>query len=110
MRAPGRFATLVGAVPRLLLITALAVVNNIPDFHQDRLVGKRNLVDAESNEKIVNAVERIAGERGVPMAQIALAWVLANPIVTSPIVGPTKPHHLADAVAAPPNSFHRPKH
>jgi aryl-alcohol dehydrogenase-like predicted oxidoreductase len=34
------------------------------------------------------------------MAQIALAWVLRNPVVAAPIVGPTKPHHLADAIAA----------
>jgi aryl-alcohol dehydrogenase-like predicted oxidoreductase len=34
------------------------------------------------------------------MAQVALAWVLKNPVVTAPIVGPTKPHHLPDAVAA----------
>ncbi len=34
------------------------------------------------------------------MAQVAMAWVLKNPVVTAPIVGATKPHHLADAVAA----------
>ena len=34
------------------------------------------------------------------MAQVALAWVLKNHVVTAPIVGATKPHHLADAVAA----------
>jgi aryl-alcohol dehydrogenase-like predicted oxidoreductase len=34
------------------------------------------------------------------MAQVALAWVLHNPVVAAPIVGPTKPHHLSDAVAA----------
>jgi aryl-alcohol dehydrogenase-like predicted oxidoreductase len=34
------------------------------------------------------------------MAQIALAWVLKNPVITAPIVGATKPHHLADAAAA----------
>ena len=34
------------------------------------------------------------------MAQVALAWVLQNPVVSAPIVGATKPHHLADAVAA----------
>jgi aryl-alcohol dehydrogenase-like predicted oxidoreductase len=33
------------------------------------------------------------------MAQVALAWVLKNPVVSAPIVGATKPHHLADAVA-----------
>ncbi len=36
----------------------------------------------------------------MPMAQVALAWVLRNPSVVAPIVGPTKEHHLADAVAA----------
>ena len=34
------------------------------------------------------------------MAQVALAWVLKNPVVSAPIVGATKSHHLADAVAA----------
>ncbi|HEY3337348.1 MAG TPA: aldo/keto reductase [Propionicimonas sp.] len=54
----------------------------------------------DSDQQIVAAVERIATERGVPMAQVALAWVLRNPVVSAPIVGSTKPHHLADAVAA----------
>ena len=34
------------------------------------------------------------------MAQVALAWVLRNPLVSAPIVGATKPHHLTEAVAA----------
>ncbi len=38
--------------------------------------------------------------RGVPRAQVALAWVLQNPVVTAPIVGASKPGHLEDAVAA----------
>ena len=53
-----------------------------------------------SDQAIVDAVHRIAQARGVSMAQIAMAWVLKNPVVTAPIVGPTKPHHLSDAVAA----------
>jgi aryl-alcohol dehydrogenase-like predicted oxidoreductase len=44
-------------------------------------------------------VQRIAEARDVPMAQIAMAWVLKNPVVSAPIVGSTRPHHLADAVA-----------
>ena len=52
------------------------------------------------DQPIVDGVQRIADQRGVPMAQVALAWVLRNPVVTAPIVGPTKPHHLADAVGA----------
>ncbi|WP_413249170.1 aldo/keto reductase [Sinomonas flava] len=54
----------------------------------------------ETNEPIVDAVQRVAEARGVPMAQVALAWVLRNPVVTAPIVGATKSHHLPDAAAA----------
>jgi aryl-alcohol dehydrogenase-like predicted oxidoreductase len=56
--------------------------------------------DGDENRPIVDAVQRVAEARGVPMAQVALAWVLRNPSVDAPIVGPTKSHHLADAVAA----------
>ncbi|WP_030616290.1 aldo/keto reductase [Streptomyces fulvoviolaceus] len=54
----------------------------------------------DSDRQTVDAVQRIAEERGVSMAQVAMAWVLKNPVVSSPIVGATKPHHLADAVTA----------
>jgi aryl-alcohol dehydrogenase-like predicted oxidoreductase len=54
----------------------------------------------EENRPIVDAVQEIAETRGIPMAQVALAWVMENPSVAAPIVGPTKEHHLADAVAA----------
>ena len=54
----------------------------------------------DANPPIVAAVEQVAAARGLPMAQVALAWVLRNPVVTAPIVGPTKEHHLADAVQA----------
>ena len=49
---------------------------------------------------VADAVRVVAEGRGVPRAQIALAWVLNNPAVTSPIIGATKPHHIDDAVAA----------
>jgi len=55
---------------------------------------------AANDQPIADAVQRVAEARGIPMAQVALAWVLHNPVVAAPIVGPTKPHHLADAVAA----------
>ncbi|GAB2568001.1 oxidoreductase [Paractinoplanes abujensis] len=56
--------------------------------------------EGDENRPIVDAVRRVAEARGVPMAQVALAWVLRNPVVDAPIVGPTKSHHLTDAVAA----------
>src|SRR5690242_18563546 len=61
-------------------------------------MGQRYVDDV--NQPIVEAVQKVAEGRGVPMAQVALAWVLSNPVVAAPIVGPTKEHHLADAVAA----------
>jgi 1-deoxyxylulose-5-phosphate synthase len=48
----------------------------------------------------VDAVSDVATRRGVPQAQVALAWLLSKSGVTSPIVGATTPHHLSDAIAA----------
>ena len=49
---------------------------------------------------IAKRVAEIADERGVPRAQVALAWLCAKPAVTAPIVGATKLEHLDDAAAA----------
>jgi len=49
---------------------------------------------------VVERVAEIASERAVPAAQVALAWLLAKPGVTAPIVGATKLHHVTDALAA----------
>jgi aryl-alcohol dehydrogenase-like predicted oxidoreductase len=54
----------------------------------------------ESDFDIVDRVGEVAGERGVPSAQVALAWLLHKPGVTAPIVGATKIGHLEDAIAA----------
>jgi aryl-alcohol dehydrogenase-like predicted oxidoreductase len=54
----------------------------------------------DADRAIVDAVGAIANDRGVPRAQVAMAWLLQKPGVTSPIVGAGKPHHLTDAVAA----------
>jgi aryl-alcohol dehydrogenase-like predicted oxidoreductase len=54
----------------------------------------------EADKAVVERVTEVARKRGVPQAQIALAWMLQKPFITSPIVGATKPQHLEDAVAA----------
>jgi aryl-alcohol dehydrogenase-like predicted oxidoreductase len=54
----------------------------------------------DADHKTVDALQALAAQRGVPMAQIALAWHLSKPFVTAPIIGATKPEHLNDAVAA----------
>ena len=56
--------------------------------------------DRDVDQSVVDAIQQIAEARGVPMAQIALAWVLSKLVVSCPIVGATKPHHLQHAVAA----------
>ena len=63
-------------------------------------IGHKLMTGAESNHRIVDAVEAIAGERGVSMAQLALAWVMAKSAVSAPIGGATRPGHIEDAVAA----------
>jgi aryl-alcohol dehydrogenase-like predicted oxidoreductase len=54
----------------------------------------------EADKAIVDRVGQLSKARGLPHAQIALAWLLQKPAVTAPIVGATKPHHLEDAVGA----------
>ena len=60
----------------------------------------QNMYYAEDDFKIVDAVSRVAQRRGVNNAQVALAWALSKPGITSPIIGATKMQHLEDAVAA----------
>ncbi len=54
----------------------------------------------EADRKVVDRLGEVAEKRGIPHAKVALAWLLAKPGVTAPIVGASKPHHLEDAVAA----------
>jgi aryl-alcohol dehydrogenase-like predicted oxidoreductase len=54
----------------------------------------------DEDKAIVDRVAEVAAARDLPRAQVALAWLMAQPAVTSPIVGVTKPAHLQDAVAA----------
>lgn len=55
---------------------------------------------ADADRAVVEAVAAVAARRGVPRAQVALAWLLAKPGITAPIVGATKLPHLDDAIAA----------
>jgi aryl-alcohol dehydrogenase (NADP+) len=54
----------------------------------------------EPDHAVVEAVGEVAKARGVPNMQVALAWVLSKSVVTAPIIGASKAHHIADAVAA----------
>ena len=60
----------------------------------------RRLYYQESDYRILDRVTDLAKKRGISNAQIALAWMLHKPAITSPIIGATKPHHLEEAVKA----------
>ena len=64
------------------------------DPMQKRRYGK------QSDAEVIEAVQGVAKARGLPPAQVALAWLLSKPGVSAPIIGATKPHHIEDAVKA----------
>jgi aryl-alcohol dehydrogenase-like predicted oxidoreductase len=66
----------------------------------DKYGEKLYAATVEADRRVAAAVASIAETRGLPRAQIALAWLLHKPVVTAPIVGASKPGHLEDAVAA----------
>jgi aryl-alcohol dehydrogenase-like predicted oxidoreductase len=69
-------------------------------YETDQFGKKMYSQTEEADRRVVDRLAQVAGKRGVPLAQVALAWLLSKAAVTAPIVGATKPHHLEDAVAA----------
>ncbi len=67
-------------------------------YQSDSLAKSR--YEQEDNLTTVERVSEVAEKRGIPMAQVALAWMYTKPNIASPIIGTTKPHHLDDALAA----------
>jgi aryl-alcohol dehydrogenase-like predicted oxidoreductase len=66
----------------------------------DQVIKRLYTQTEEADRLVVEAVARVAAERGIPRAQVALAWVLRNPVVSAPIVGASRLGQLGDAVAA----------
>ena len=60
----------------------------------------KSLYKSESDFEIIARLKEIASERGLPDAQVALAWMLNKPAITAPVIGASKQGHLEDAVAA----------
>jgi 1-deoxyxylulose-5-phosphate synthase len=60
----------------------------------------RRLYYQESDYQVLDRVTDLAKKRGISSAQVAIAWMLHKPGITSPIVGATKPHHLDEAIKA----------
>jgi aryl-alcohol dehydrogenase-like predicted oxidoreductase len=66
----------------------------------DKYMETLNIGGSDVEYEIAERVRVVAERLGVSRATVAVAWVLANPTVTSPIIGMSKPHHLPDAVKA----------
>jgi 1-deoxyxylulose-5-phosphate synthase len=66
----------------------------------DEAFGRLFAKTEDADRKVVDRVAQVAAARGIPRAQVALAWLLAKPVVTAPIVGATKLQHLDDALAS----------
>ena len=66
----------------------------------DEAFGRLFAKTEDADRKVVDRVAQVAAERGIPRAQVALAWLLAKPVITAPIVGATKLQHLDDALAS----------
>ena len=73
----------------------------VTDRAKNDAFAKRIFANSMALDKpVVDRVMEVAREHGVPPSQIALAWLLRNPVISSPIVGATKPQHLEDAVGS----------
>src|SRR4051795_224259 len=66
----------------------------------DEAFGRLFAKTEDADRKVVDWVAQVAAAHGIPRAQVALAWLLAKPVITAPIVGATKLQHLDDALAS----------
>jgi aryl-alcohol dehydrogenase-like predicted oxidoreductase len=93
----------VGVIPWSPLARGVLAGNRTRDGRNTTRAHSDDIADnlySESDFAVVDAVQSVADARGLPPAQIALAWMLHKPVVDAPIVGATKPGHIEDAVAA----------
>ena len=94
----------IGVIPWSPLARGLLTGNRVKDGGETERArtdafGKR-LYTRDEDFVIANRVSEVAQARGIPAAQVALAWMLSKPVITAPIIGATKMQHLEDAVAA----------
>jgi aryl-alcohol dehydrogenase-like predicted oxidoreductase len=66
----------------------------------DEAFGRLFANTEDADKKVIDRVAQVAASRGISRAQVALAWLLAKPVITAPIVGATKLEHLDDAIAS----------
>ena len=94
----------IGVIPWSPLARGLLTGNRVRDASKTERAKTdafaKRLYISDVDFAIAGRVEEVAQARGIPSAQVALAWMLSKPVITAPIIGATKPHHLEDAVTA----------
>jgi aryl-alcohol dehydrogenase-like predicted oxidoreductase len=91
----------VGVIPWSPLARGMLAGNRRADTVRSRSDQfSKDMYSSPADDKVVDKVIELAAARGVPPAQVALAWLLHKPVVTAPIIGASKPQHLDDAIAA----------
>ncbi|KNE54200.1 hypothetical protein AMAG_17633 [Allomyces macrogynus ATCC 38327] len=87
---------------RGLLAGKTGTIRANTDKGRDQWFGKSNATELEqaTNDAVLARVRAIAETRNVPMARVALAWLLGQPGATAPIVGINKPEYIEDMIAA----------
>lgn len=94
----------IAVIPFSPLARGVLARKPLPDQNETQRALSDDLIksryDREDNAPILERVSAVAEARGLPMAQVALAWMLSKPVVTAPIIGATRPNHLEDAIAA----------
>src|SRR5258708_39026186 len=90
----------IGVLPWSPLARGLLAVSRKAGTQRSKDDDYAHKLYSSADDRVVDCVAQLAKDRGLPPAQLALAWMLHKPGSTAPIVGATKPHHLTDAVAA----------
>jgi 1-deoxyxylulose-5-phosphate synthase len=95
----------VGLIPWSPLARGFLTGNRTPDKSGETTRAKSDafahgMYYAEADFAVLDALTSLAGERGLKPAQLALAWMLQKPGVSSPIIGASKAYQLDEAVGA----------
>lgn len=93
----------IGVIPWSPLARGVLAGNRTRDGKNTTRANSDNIADrlyADADFAVVDALRGVAAARGLPPAQVALAWMLHKDVITAPVVGATKPGHIEDAVAA----------
>ena len=94
----------VGLIPWSPLAGGVLAGSRIAGTTRAKSSWNRDRYNRPADQNVLDALMKLAQQRGEPPAQVAISWMLSKPAVTAPIMGVTKPHQLDDpinAVASP---------